>query len=185
MRAGIIVDLFWARDPEALQVVQEQYGKQLNRTAMALLPNDLNAEECVNDALLAAWNSIPPEKPDPLLPWLIAVTRNIALRRWKAEHTLKRGGGELALALEELEEVLAGRESVEQAVEQQELTRVLGEFLGRQTPRNRALFLGRYFSGLSWREVGARLGLTEEACKMRASRLRRRLRTTLLEKGVL
>ena len=185
MRDKRILDLFFDRDPEGLSAVLKQYGGRLVRVASGILRDGRDVEECVNDTLMAAWDSIPPQRPEPLLPWLIAVTRNYALKRWERAHALKRGAGEIPAVVEELDEVLGGADSLESQVDRRELVRCLDRFLDQQTPRNRAIFLGRYFSGLSWAQIALPLGLSEEACKMRANRLRKRLTSYLKREGVL
>ena len=179
-----IVELFWERSQEGVEEVRQKYGSRLLRLADNLLGNSRDAEECVNDTLLAAWQSIPPERPSPLLPWLYAVVRNLALNRVRVNRALKRGGGQFDQAWDELEQDVAG-ESTEQAVDRRELVRVLNRFLGRLSGRDLTVFMGRYHYGESYAEIAGRLGCSQEAAKMRAVRLRKKLKIYLQKEGVL
>ena len=137
---------------------------------MNIVGSAADAEECVNDTLLASWNAIPPARPEPLLPWLYATVRHIAVDRFRYNRAVRRGGGETTLVLEELEEVIASADSTAEAAGRQELVRALRRFLARQSPRDRDLLMGRYFGGFSCRELADRLGMTEGNCKVRLSR---------------
>ncbi len=66
MEDGEILALFEARSERALEELSGKYGKLCGQVAENILKNRSDAEECVNDALLASWNTIPPQRPDPL-----------------------------------------------------------------------------------------------------------------------
>ena len=180
-----ILELFFRRDQAALKEVRDRYGSKLHRVAKNIVGSACDAEECVNDALLAAWNAIPPAKPDPLLPWLYATVRHIAVDRFRYNRAGRRGGGETALVLEELEDVISSADSTAEAADRRALAEALKRFLARQSPRDRELLMGRYFAGFSCREMAERLGMTEVNCKVRLSRLRQKLRQYLIKEGVL
>ena len=180
-----ILELFFARSQDALEQVRRRYGSQMDHLAGNLLGNPLDAEECVNDALLAAWNAIPPQQPKPLLPWLYATVRNLALKRVRQKRAEKRGGGEFALAYDELAETLAAREDPQELLGARELGELVDRFLDTLSRQDRVLFLGRYWYGEPYRAMAARLGMTENACAVRVSRTREKLRTYLKKEGVL
>lgn len=181
-----IVALYWERSQTAIEETQKQYGEKLRRLAENLLGNFQDAEECVNDACLGAWNSIPPSKPDPLLPYLYRIVRNQALNRRRSGSAQKRGGGGFDAALEELEAVLVSPTgSPEQELDAKELGQVLDGFLRRLTHRDRVLFLGRYWYGEAYDTLALWLGISENACAARVSRTRKKLKTYLIKKGAL
>lgn len=180
-----IVDLFFERSQRALEEVRSRYGEKLHRLACNILRNSLDAEESVNDALLIAWRRIPPERPDPLFPWLCAVTRNISLNRYRVNSAQKRGFGDYAEPLSELQKVADGGETPDSSLDHQELVRALNGFLDRLSRTDRTLFLGRYFSGESYFAMAERLGMTENTCQVRVSRLRKKLKAYLKKEGVL
>ena len=103
-----IVSLFWERDEEAIKQTEQVYGAYLQKIAYNILSDAEDCRECVNDACLAAWRSIPPHRPTVLRSYLAKLTRRIAIKKWKAARTAKRGGGETALVLEELAGCIPG-----------------------------------------------------------------------------
>lgn len=180
-----ILDLFFSRSQQAVEEVRTKYGEELLRLAARVSGNRLDAEECVNDALLTAWNKIPPARPEPLLPWLYTVTRNLSLNRYRVNTAQKRGDGLFTETLEELSDVLADPDTPEAAVDRRELTQYLNRFFAHLTPRDRSLFLGRYFSGKTYPEMANALNITENTCQVRVSRLRKKLKNYLKKEGVL
>ena len=97
-----IVSLYWARDPQAIDLSQEKYGPYCLSIARNILRQEQDAEESVNDTWLGAWNAMPPHRPAVLRLFLGKLTRRLSLQRLRRQGRLKRGGGEAALALEEL-----------------------------------------------------------------------------------
>lgn len=138
----------------------------------------------MNDAYLGAWNTIPPARPEPLGAYLCKIVRNLALNRYHAGCALKRGGGNCAVALEELEECLASGSSVEDSLAGQELVRLIEGFLDGLSVEDRVIFLGRYWFAACYRDIAARTGMSEKAVSVRLVRLRKRLRRYLKERGV-
>ena len=106
MKDREIVALFWKRSPQALEALEDAYGPQLRRLAGNILANPQDAEECVNDAYLGLWDSIPPAQPQPLLPYALRVVRNLCLKRYRWNTAQKRRS-QFDLAYHELEGCLA------------------------------------------------------------------------------
>lgn len=180
-----ILDMLFQRSQQGLAEAREKYGENLFRLANNLLGNWLDAEECVNDALLAAWNAIPPQRPAPLLPWLYSTVRNIAMNRCRVNSALKRGGGQLTLAFDELQDVTGSEDTPEKAFDRRELVRALDSFLAQVSKKDRALFLGRYYAGESYAFMAQMLDMTEHSCQARVSRLRKKLKDHLTKEGLL
>ena len=109
-----IVDLYFARNEQAIKETAQKYGKYLFSIAYNILSSNRDSEEAVNDTYMGAWHSIPPHRPNRLSTYLGKITRRISLEKWKYFHAQKRGGGEVPLALEELSECLHGKETPEQ-----------------------------------------------------------------------
>ena len=177
-----IIELYWARDEQALRETEAKFTSLCRSIASRFLPTAEDAEECVNETWLRAWNSIPPKRPQELAPFLAKITRNLALDRCRESTAEKRGGGELPLALEELGEIASGS-GIESELERKQLTEALNSFLYALPENDRTLFLKRYFSLTSLRELAAEWGTTERALSMRLHRLRGRLRTYLEKEG--
>ena len=180
-----ILELFYDRSQEAVTAVRGEYGPRLARLAENLTGSWQDAEECVNDALLAAWNKIPPARPEPLLPWLYTVVRRIALNRYRLNRAKKRGAGEFTQAVEELGEVADHAEGPAQVLEAREAKQVLNRFLGTLSKRDRLIFMGRYWYGEAYDTIALRLGMTVDNCAKRMSLVRKKLRKVLEKEGVL
>jgi len=183
MEDGGIIELYFARKEEAITVTREKYGGYLHAIAMRILEQPQEAEECENDTYLQAWQSIPPTRPLHLGAYLSRITRNLSLKRLKANRAVKRGGGSLPVPLAELEEVL-GDGTVEAELEAKELAKLLDAFLDTQTPKTRMIFLRRYFLCQSVAEIARELGCSTSNVKTCLSRVRMRLKDELIRKGV-
>lgn len=179
-----IVELFWARSQEAVAAAEDKYWAQLYRIARNILRDSFEAEECANDALLTAWNSIPPEKPEPLSSWLFAVARNIAMNRYRVNSAAKRGAGVHDHPFDELDEILSDPQTVEETVEGRELTRLIERFLEKLSREDRFLFLGRYYFGESYAALAEKAHLSGDVCRMRMVRIRKKLKNFLGKEGV-
>lgn len=178
-----IIALYWARDQEAIRATSEKYGAYCGSIAQNILGNRADAEECVNDTWLKAWDSMPPQRPAVLSAFLGRITRNLSLNRYHIRAAAKRGGGEAPLVLDELAEVVSGGESVEGALDRRELIRAIDRFLERLPPEKRSIFLCRYWYFDPVAEIAARFGRTENSVAVILSRLRQKLRRELLEGG--
>ena len=178
-----IIRLYWDRDEAAIPATAEQYGGYCTAIAGNILENREDAEECVNDAYLAAWNAMPPHRPGHLAAFLGKLVRNLALNRYKRNTAEKRGGGAVTAVLDELSELVSGTDTVEQELERRELVWAINGFLAGLSPKKRSLFVSRYWYTESIAEIAARHGMKEGAVSMTLSRLRAKLRDDLLERG--
>ena len=177
-----IIDLFFARCEEALEAVQERYGGYCYAVAQRIVPTHEDAEECVSETWLRAWNAMPPQRPQILRLFLGRITRNVSLSRLAAIRAAKRGGGEAEAALDELEEVV-GTDAVEEAADAAELERCIADFLAAQSPQSRKVFLRRYYYFDTTSEIARRCGLREANVLVILSRTRAALRTYLKKEG--
>lgn len=178
-----ILDLFFTRSERAIVELDAKYGALFHSLACNILGSREDADECVNDAYLGAWNAIPPERPERLSAWVCRVVRNTALTRRRHDGALKRGGN-YAVALDELEGVLPAPGDVGDALEAKELTRAIERFLDTLSEENRVIFLRRYWFSDSLKDIARRTGLGEKAVSVRLVRMRRRLKKYLAEQEV-
>lgn len=170
-----MTELFWERSESALEEVQKHYGPSLYSLAMRLLNSPEDAEEIVNDTLLAAWNSIPPNRPESLANFLGRIARRRAIDRLRRKGALKRGGGEADAAFEELEDVVASAETPETLFEKEQLAEAVRSFVrGMQQP-DRDLFIRRYWFMDTVAELSARWDMTTGQVTMRLARSRKKL----------
>lgn len=173
-----IVALYWARDPDAIRHTAEKYGGLCGRIAGSLLGDARDAEECVSDTYQRTWDSVPPSRPVQLAAYLGRIVRNLCLSRYRAGRAQKRYGG-MEQMLEELEECLPGRESVEQELEAKELSAFLDRWLGTLGNEDRALFVRRYWYGDSVSALAKERGKTVNQVSLRLYRMRQGLREQL------
>ena len=178
-----IICLFEHRDESAIQLTARRYGSLCQTVAYNILANREDAEECVNDAYLALWNAIPPQKPRSLGNFVARITRNLALDRYKANHREKRGGGQVPLALDELSEVVSGEDDVVTAYERQELLASIRRFLMSESPRNRGIFTDRYIRLECTADLAVRYAVKESQVLMILSRTRKKLKKHLEKEG--
>ena len=179
-----IIGLYWDRDQQAIVESQSKYGGYCHSVAWGVLGRREDAEECVNDTWLHAWNAMPPQRPSILSAFFAKLTRNLALDRWRRNRAAKRGGGQTELALEELGECLSGGSGPEQELEERETAAVLSAFLRRQPELDRNLFLLRYFQLESIASLAGRFHMGEGQVKTRLYRVRQRLKRALEEEGI-
>ena len=179
-----MIALFFRRDQDAIRAAREQYGGMCTALAHRILGSGEDAEECVSDALLSAWESIPPQRPRSLGAYLAALTRNQALDRLRRDSARKRGGGEAALALHELEESIPAPSSVEDAVESRMLAESLDRFLRSLPDRDRRAFLRRYWYLCPVKEVARLGGMSDSAAASLLRRLRKKLKQHLEKEGI-
>lgn len=172
-----IIALYWERDERAISETKSKYGAMLHSIAVRLLGCDHAAEECVNDTLLALWNAIPPERPEPLAAFAGKITRNLAMKRLTREKAAKRNGVTVSFA--ELDGCIPGAYGVEEALAEKELTRAIDAFLRAQSREDRNLFLRRYWFFDSIGELGHRFGMSQSKVKSRLQRLREKLKVYL------
>ncbi len=181
-----MTELIYERNEAGLNAAAESFGTLCRRIARNLLGSNEDAEECMNDALLAVWNSIPPQRPASLSAYICRITRNIAINRRRAAERQKRGGGEAYISLSELEECIPDRlgVSVQEEAEAESITEVIDQWLDTQPQRTRLLFVGRYFEGCDISSLARNLGISEGAARSALHRARLDLRRALTSAGV-
>ena len=178
-----IIGLFFARDETAIEAAGRQYGAYCAAIAQNILGDPGAAEECVNDAWLHCWQSIPPQRPRSLKGFAGRIVRNLALSALRAETAQKRGGGQVQLALDELGEVVSGGETPEGAMDRQVFQAALDSFLAALPERDRSLFLRRYWYLDSTQELAKRFRMSRTHVTTTLHRLRQKLRVHLEQEG--
>ena len=184
MEDSQIVALFFQRDERAIEETATKYGKYCFSIAHNILGNREDAEEAVSDTYLGAWATIPPHRPVVLATFLGKIARRTAIKRWQSSRTQKRGGGELALALEELSEFLSDGSTPEHAIENAELTRILNDFLRSLSKTERTVFVCRYWYMDAVADIAQRFGFSQSKVKSMLARTRKKLYATLQKEGI-
>lgn len=183
MEDNQIVQLYWDRDENAIKYTEQKYGKYCHSIAKNILENSEDAEECVNDTYVSAWNTMPPHKPNILATFLGKITRNIAFNRYKYNKAEKRGGGEIPVILDELGECVAGTDDTEKEMEYRELVNAINAFLESLPKVKRNIFVRRYWYSDSVGSIAKAYGMKENSVSMILKRLRVKLHDYLLERG--
>lgn len=183
MEDSQIIDLYWQRNPDAIGETRTKYGSYCFTVADNLLANRQDAEECLNDTLLGAWNAIPPEKPHILRLFLGKITRHLAFNRYNSRTAEKRGGGQLPLVLEELDQCIAGGRDPLEEVMASELEESIRRFVKALPQREQVLFVHRYFFTEPVSQIARDNGLTVSNTSVILSRIRTRLKAHLIQEG--
>ena len=179
MEDARIVELYWARSERAIDETSAKYGKYCYAIAHNILANAEDADESVNDTYLAAWNSIPPHRPAILSTFLGKIARRISIDKWRARSAEKRGGGELALALDELSECVPSDTNVEQIVEAEELGKAIDRFVMALPIMERRVFICRYWYLDPVASICQQFGFSQSKVKVMLHRTRKSLRSYL------
>lgn len=172
-----ILEALFARSEKALAALAEKYGKGLLNLAMNILGSRADAEETVNDTYLALWNAIPPQRPEPLAPYVYRTGRNQALKRLRANTAQKRDS-RYDLCLDELSDALPGG-TAEEALDARLLGQAIERYLATLSRDQRVLFIKRYWFGKSVSDIAKEAGLSTGAVSTRLSRMRAALRAQL------
>ena len=179
-----IIELFFERSEQAIKELDGKYGKVFHSISNRILSDHQDAEECVNDAYLAAWNAIPPARPNPLLAFVCKIVRNISLKRYEKNTAAKRNS-RYDVAMEELEDCLTSPTTIEEEISERELTEIIESFLDSLSKENRVIFMRRYWFSDTYADIAKQVGLTEKNVSVRLTRIRHDLRKYLSEREVL
>lgn len=185
MEESEILNLFAARDEDALVQLNAKYGEIGHKIAANILGNGQDAEEVWNDALMELWTTIPPQRPQSLFAYLAVLIRNLAYDKCRAKTRKKRFGEQVRIALDELAECLPSQINVEEQADARQIGQAINAFLAKQPQAVRILFVQRYWAALSVAEIAERYGLNENTVKSTMRRTREKLRTYLEKEGYL
>ena len=180
-----IIDLYWSRSETAITETDQQYGKYCYSIAYNILTNNEDAEESVSDTYMAAWKSMPPKRPSILATFLGKITRHLSIDRWRSRSRYKRGGGEIILALEELEDCVADDQSIENTIERKRLALVFNRFLESLPETERRIFLCRYWYLDSISTIANYYGFSDSKVTSILHRTRKKLRAVLEKEDLL
>ena len=178
-----IIEMLFERSEQAIRELDIKYGKICHNLSYNIVNNRQDAEECVNDAYLGAWNAIPPVRPNPLLSYIVKIVRNISLKIYWRKEAAKRSS-HYTIALEEIEACIADQKTVEDEIEARELARIIEDFLDTLTVENRVIFMRRYWFADSYKDIAELVGLSEKNISVRLTRIREKMKQYLIEREV-
>lgn len=178
-----IIELFYERSEQAIVELSNKYGSVCAKVADNILNNSQDTEECVNDAYLGAWDSIPPQKPNPLLSYVCRIVRNLAIKKYHANTAAKRNST-YDIVLDELENCFPASNPVEDEFNAREVARTIDAFLETLDTENRILFVRRYWYSDSIAELAKIFHTSSHNISVRLSRTREKQRKYLRKEGV-
>lgn len=181
MEDGEIIAMFFERNESAIKASSQKYGGLCYTVSDNILHNAEDSKECVNDTMLKAWNTIPPQNPKSLSAYLAKITRNLALDRYRFYHRKKRDC--FSEILEEAEDVFISEDSVEQETYRKEIVNAINKFLGKLPDKKRRIFLGRYWFCESVSDLAEKYGSSENVISVTLSRTRKELKNYLKKEG--
>lgn len=178
-----IVDLYWARSEDAISESDKKYGRMLNALSYSLLSSREDAEECVNDTYIDAWNAMPMARPELLGAFLSKITRRISIDRFRLKHRERRGG--IDNLTDELSECISSGKTPQEEYENRQITEQINAFLYSQAKERRVMFVLRYFYSKSVAEISEQLGIGQSKVKTTLFRMRGELRDILEKEELL
>ena len=178
-----IIELYFARNEVAIEETDRKYGMYCFQISNNILNCREDSEECVNDTWLKTWGSIPPTKPQCFRLFLARIVRNLSFNKYKAKYTDKRGNGEIALILDELEECIARKNDVEDFYMTKELQSTINMFVCSLPERECNVFVRRYFYSDSIKDISKRYALSENNVRVMLNRTRNKLKVRLKKEG--
>ena len=179
-----IINLFFERSEQAIDELAKKHGNAVARVARNILGNEQDTEECANDTYLGTWNAIPPHRPSPLRTFVCKIARNLATKKYHSNTAVIRNS-QYDLALDDLEEILADSNSVEEAYEAKELRAAINGFLATLNPSDRFLFMRRYWYSDPVKDIAKMAHSTTNSVTVRLFRIREKLRHYLVKEGLL
>lgn len=178
-----IIDLFFERDQQAIRELDIKYGKIFHNLSYNIVNNRQDAEECINDAYLGAWNAIPPARPNPLLSYIVKIVRNISVKIYCRKEAAKRKSI-YTVAMQEIETCIADKKTVEDEIEAKELAHIIENFLDTLTIKERIIFMRRYAYIDTYADIARRVGISEKNVSVRLSLIRQKMKQYLIEREV-
>ncbi len=179
-----IVDMLWQRNDGALSLLKQKHERLILSVAQNVLKNREDSEECLNDTLFAAWNAIPPAKPENLGAFLCKIARNLSLKKWRSKTAQKRGGKAFSCLLSELDDCISDAKSLDESIDERALAAIIDSFLRTLDEDERDLFILRYFYFYSVTSLSEKFGFSKSKVKTQLYRTRQKLSIRLQKEGV-
>lgn len=184
MEDQLIIKMFNDRNEQAIAELTKSYGKTCKSIAYNILKNEQDAEECVNDTYMAAWNNIPPENPNPLSAYIYRITRNIALKKYEKNTAIKRNSF-YDISFDELEDCFKGIDDTNDEIIVKEIIERINKYLGKIKQKDRVIFVKRYWYCKDIKEIADEMGLSENYINVHLHRTREKLRKYLVMEGLI
>jgi len=179
-----ILNLYFARDEFAIRATAQKYDAYCTAISLNILRSREDAEECVSDTYLRAWEAIPPKRPSAFRVYLGKITRNLSLDLYRRRTSKKRLENETALLFSELDECIPGGLSAEAEYETTSFCKVMNDSLRSLNQVSRLVFIRRYFYGESIKKISEHLNMSEGRLKTMLFRVRKKMKADFIKEGV-
>lgn len=180
-----IVDLYWERNEDAIRKTEQKYGSYLHKVAYNILADYEDSKECVNDTYLAAWNSMPTNRPSVLSTYLGKIVRQISIDVFRKKQALKRNASEYAISLEELGDSFSDGSTPEDTLNVKLLDAAINQFVRTLSKDAQIAFVGRYYFFDSLGDIAGYSGMSENKVKSVLYRTRKKLKEHLVKEGLI
>ena len=181
---GEIIELYFARNEEAIDATDGKYGRYLSVIGYNILHEKWSTDEALNDTYYATWNRIPPERPNIFQAFLSKIMRNISISKFRKEHAKSRVSSELVTSLEELSDCIVSEASTEEDLKIKEIAEILNKFLSDIDKMKRFIFVCRYYYADSVKSIAGMLGMNQRTVYRVLEELRGELRERLEKEGI-
>ncbi len=179
----MIIDMYFYRNVQAIELTRQKYGKLLSSVSYNILGSIPDAEECVADTFTQLWNTIPPKEPPNLSAYACKIARNISLNKLEFLTAQKRGEGKSGVIIDEFCEIIPSNENVEEVIELRALTEAINKFLATISKEQRIIFVKRYWFFKTDNEIASELSITTNKVRTSLSRTRKKLKSYLIKEG--
>ena len=179
-----IIDMYWQRDPDAIQETDQKYGKLLRSAAYNILSDLMDCEECQNDAYLRVWNAIPTTRPTDFFAYIMQTMRRLAINRYKEKSRKKRVPSQLTLSIEDLQNSLSSGISIEEEYDAKVLGELISEYVRNLNDRQQYIFVDRYYMAETVEKIAADLSISERTAYREIERIKQGLKKYLEGNGI-
>jgi RNA polymerase sigma-70 factor (ECF subfamily) len=179
-----IIDMYWARNPDAIQETDHKYGLLLRKIAYNILFDTLDCEECQNDTYLDIWNSIPTARPSTFLAFIVKIMRRTAIDRYRLKTRDKRIPSQLTISIQDLEQTISNGPSIEEIYEAKEIGKMISDYISTLSPRKRYIFIDRYYLAEPVERIASDLCISVKTVYKEIGKIKQGLKEYLLKNGV-
>jgi len=179
-----IVEMYWQRNPDAIQETDQKYGHLLRSVAYNILFDSLDCEECRNDAYLGIWNAIPGARPEAFSAFIVKIMRRIAINRYTENSRKKRIPSQLTISMEDLNQTISSGVLVEEEYEAKELGEMITAYVKTLNKRQRYIFISRYYMADPVEKIASDLLISRRTTYREIEKIKQGLKEYLEENGV-
>lgn len=179
-----IVEMYWQRDPDAIEKTDHKYGAMMMAVAYNILRDVQDCEECCNDAYLDIWNAIPSTRPTSFAAFCMRILKRKAIDRFKEINRKKRIPSQLTMSIDELDHAISGGVSVEAEYDAKELSQIITDYVAGLDERKRYIFIDRYYMLEPVERTAAELQISVQTVYRELEKIKRGLKKHLEENGV-